>query len=333
MNCWTEGVSIEIRPKPPLEEEEATVQSSHKTPRPKRQLKAGNKAVPEQDIEDEYKAFPIRFVREAQKGIEDGSFDEAWAVFDKDIHPRHAEAFQLAATQVNGKCVRIAFSSISFEHWVLLHFEKNKTAFVKSECKDGKKVLQCGTGHHVDDCQGARCVVGHIKVGGYLPDYSKQANMDLYTALKDSTNLAIENASWLRSQVVGSPIYGLNPYTDIDILVKRLLQLEVDYVWLTANTTWENDGIKVAFGDYLDGHLAMTVSNNKRISHVFNKTASVSRDDERLGEVTLDFGLIASGETKEKYIEILKAYADLPNLNIRIDLEDGHILMVDLAGR
>lgn len=107
------------------------------------------------------KQHAIGLVLEAQSRIED--FDEVWAVFDKDGYTKHQEAFAKAAEEFDikegnnivKKKVNIAFSSIAFEHWVLLHFERNQTGFIKSECKgEDKKSLKCGTNTHPNDCQG-----------------------------------------------------------------------------------------------------------------------------------------------------------------------------------
>lgn len=52
-------------------------------------------------------------------------YDESWVIFDKDGYTKHSEAFKLAR-QHN---IKIAFSSISIETWILSHFERNKIAF------------------------------------------------------------------------------------------------------------------------------------------------------------------------------------------------------------
>jgi len=226
---WTEGISIDIRPTPPLEEDDPSAPPTpkHKTKRKRRQLKREPSTVSAINIEDEYKAVPTRYIREAQKGLEDQTYNEVWAVFDKDYHPRHQEAFVLANEEVNGKKVNIAFSSISFEHWVLLHFEQNNTAFIKSECKGAnRKSIKCGSGEHNDDCSGKKCVSGYLKLKNYLPEYSKKSQIDLYNLLKDNTGNAIINARWLRSKMSGTEIYTLNPYCTVDFLVQHLLKID-----------------------------------------------------------------------------------------------------------
>lgn len=79
---------------------------------------------------DNIKAVPLRYVAQAQL-IEERQqmYDELWAVFDKDKHTHHKEAFEKAQQKVNNKKVQIGFSSRSFEHWLILHFERNNTPF------------------------------------------------------------------------------------------------------------------------------------------------------------------------------------------------------------
>ena len=55
--------------------------------------------------------------------------DILWVVYDKDGYSQHAQTFDEAYRSG----VKIAFSSISFEFWILLHFEYTTRAYEKSE--------------------------------------------------------------------------------------------------------------------------------------------------------------------------------------------------------
>ena len=94
---------------------------------------------------EEIKAVPLRYVAHARLLEErSGIYEEIWAVFDKNGHTYHKEAFILAEEKVNNKKVNIAFSSRSFEQWILLHFEKSSKPFEKTSCKDNNgKLLGC----------------------------------------------------------------------------------------------------------------------------------------------------------------------------------------------
>ncbi len=189
------------------------------------------------EVEDEYKAQPTRYVREAQMRLEDGSYDEAWAVFDKDGHPKQEEAFELAKNKIKGKNINIAFNSISFEHWTLIHFEENYTQFQKSQCREGEENFCCGTNTNPKDCKGNLCVHGYMINKNYIASDCKKKKF-LFKELP-KYNVAIENAVKLRNVKMASnpqlPIYELNPYTTIDRLVFRLINLPIDYCWVNGN--------------------------------------------------------------------------------------------------
>lgn len=121
--------NIDISPIPPFEEiisEQDKI--PNKTYGKKRTLNKTAKDDELFEVEKEHKAIPVRYVREAQIKLEEGSYLEGWAVFDRDRErePYHIKAFELASKE---PIVNIAFASIAFEHWLLLHFEKNNTKY------------------------------------------------------------------------------------------------------------------------------------------------------------------------------------------------------------
>lgn len=273
--AWSDShqLSISIKPKPKLEEETSSPKpSKHKTRRKKRTLK-NVENEPIHTIEDEYKAVPVRYVREAQQGLEDGVYEETWAVFDKDYHPKHQAAFELAQQEIAGKKAQIAFSSISFEHWILLHFEKNMTAFVKSECKEHHKSIDCGTLSHSNDCYGATCVSGHLRTCQYVSSYSKNSKASFFSTLHSNIHQAIENAAWLRYQVLknnpNTPIYELNPYTNMDKLVKHLLQIQEEVVWIGFDEIKDFKGLKVQFSQQSATEIALKLTNRSKAAYLF----------------------------------------------------------------
>ena len=182
---------------------------------------------------EEVKAHPLRFVALAQyhDELSKGTYDELWAIFDKDGHPKHQEAFALAQQPTNGKIVNIAFSSRSFEQWILLHFEQSNRVFQQTTCKDEKKkVIDCSQNQ---GCEGEICLVGYLKTN-YLPNYAKSSKFEdldeMMQQLKKKQEIAFQNAASLRKEKQeeliknGNKVYELNPYTDVDILVKRLIE-------------------------------------------------------------------------------------------------------------
>jgi hypothetical protein len=240
---------VEIFPRPkPTEEEQAALQQQKATGRPQRQLAAGRQPVPERIVEPadvdelpfmtvrdgkEVWPTPVRYIKEARDRMKEVDYDEVWAVFDKDGHAQPAAAYQLAAIPIDEKIVQVAFSSIAFEHWLLLHYERNATAFSKSECKEPRNgqdkpdPLGCGRGAHADDCWGANCVIGLLRTNAHIQDYDKSGSNDIFLDTFPYLPAALINAVWLRKQHGVEPtsvdVHEKNPVTTIDLLVKQIL--------------------------------------------------------------------------------------------------------------
>ena len=146
------------------------------------------------------KTDAVNLVKVAKKEI--NNYDEVWAVFDKDGYTKHEKAFDDA----DKHGIKLAFSSIAFEHWILLHYEQNRTAFPKSQN-----------------------VIDYLEDKGYFTGYSKKADISIYPRLQNLTKTAIENAAWLRREMANNLAdcdnkkYELNPYTTVDELVRTLL--------------------------------------------------------------------------------------------------------------
>lgn len=225
---------------------------------------------------------PVGLVELAKQQLVNGTYDESWAVFDCDGHNGLAEAFQKAQEVVDGKTVRIAFSNIAFEHWILLHFERNATAYAKSA-------------DLIEDC--------FVRKNLY-PTYGKNRLTDPYPVLADKTLLAIENAAWLRHcqltalAAANGKVYALNPYTDVDELVKELLEIDL-------SVSWASFGSAISFAEYYitffkqGQDLQVNFNNRSRTSIVFNDQNLAGFFSMRpVMELTLNGAVqIAPGET------------------------------------
>ena len=132
---------------------------------------------------------------------EKNPYDDAWVVIDKDGYMKHPHAFD----QARANKINIAFSSISFEFWFLLHYDYTTRSFSKA-----------------DD------LIRYLR-SRYMADYDKTD--DNYSKLKELTTDAIQHAVRAREYFQndldrGKRIYELNPYTDVDVLVDKLLKLD-----------------------------------------------------------------------------------------------------------
>ncbi|MFD0963761.1 RloB family protein [Pseudofulvibacter geojedonensis] len=214
----------------------------------------------------EHKSDPIGLINEALDKINE--FDEVWVVYDKDGYTKHKEALGLAQTEINGKKVNIAFSSISFEHWVLLHFEKNAIVYNKSKDIIEQKFLSNEN---------------------YFPDYSKRGDVDIYPVIKGLTDNAIENSAWLRymqkSDIASKDVYDVNPFTDVDVLIKKLLRIdeEITFYSIGELLLFNNLSVMVTVDS---GELYFEIINSSANSIVLNQVAfSVVKNDGELKQL------------------------------------------------
>lgn len=139
----------------------------------------------------------IDLKKEAVK--ERNPYDSVWVVVDKDYYHKHPEAYDLA--EKNN--IQIAFSSISFEYWFLLHFGRFNISFNRS-----------------------RDLERYLRDQNHYRAYKKSHNH--YDTLRPKTYKAIANAKWLRKEIQYDESirpYHYNPFTNVDILVEYLLNL------------------------------------------------------------------------------------------------------------
>ena len=214
---------IKIFPVPPKEKSPAVKRGAYKGR--KRKTKNTDDVS---CLEEELKGPPpLNWVLKAAS--EKGIYDSLWAVFDKDQHPKAKEAFAEAKKDAENP-VHIAFSSICFEYYLLLHFEYYYHAFEKSECRKGKKTFYCCSDHFAAsdptlDCRGTKCVNGYARKHNYWQETKKDKST--FNLIKNKLWYGIYNANLLRiesdAQEKDKPIWERNPYVTVDYLITTLL--------------------------------------------------------------------------------------------------------------
>lgn len=223
-------------------------------------------------IENEYKAQPTNYVRKAQLAHKEKNYSELWAVYDKDDHPDHHNAILLSKNEEEcDLVVNIGFSSISFEEWILMHFEYCEIAFSKSQCRDSKdRIFDCGTHVNEMDCKGQKCVVGRIQEKKYLSSTSSK-NFEYKDYSKHLGN-ALKNALVSRYLAAEKKLfYKNNPYTSIDRLVFKLHNVESgDYIWEDVNVIEISPNIKININNQ-EGATKIEVVNYSRITYILQK--------------------------------------------------------------
>ena len=149
------------------------------------------------------RAVVERAIEESRKMKRDSlaDRDSVWAMFDRDIHPRFAEAKNLA--QGNG--ISLAISNPCFEIWGILHYQDHDAPLDRHECQ---RLLG-------DLCPGYR------RSGGKV--------FDDRTAIANGYLDAVKRAerSLERRTEEGTP--GGNPSTSVHLVTERI-RLGVDQV-------------------------------------------------------------------------------------------------------
>jgi hypothetical protein len=237
------------------------------------------------DTEENPKNNPQQLVDIAKSTLGNGEANLAWVVFDKDGHP----FLQAAMNDAQKNKIKVAFSSRSFEEWVLMHFEKNQNAFDATECKDGnKKPINCGTPTCLS-CAPVVCLSGHLRRNGYLNDYSKKKKFDLFGHINNKTETALINAPWLRykcdadTHIAKNALHKLNPYTDVDKLVLSIQGRTDKVIWggSSSDVTLDIWSLNTRITESnLTIQLSHTHNRSQVINNLFINSAFFTTDDE-----------------------------------------------------
>lgn len=251
---------------------------------------------PDKEVDENPKTDAIGLVNVAIERKED--FDELWVVFDKDGYTKHKEAFELAKEHN----INVAFSSISFESWVLLHFERCNVSFAKSaNIIDGK--------FHNND--------------RYLDDYAKSGDYNVYPKIQDRTKNAFENASWLRNWLNSNnhnyTIYEVNPYTDVDSLVKKLMLDDSVYEYREIGQKLIFDNVEIEVSNVNNEYVVKIINSTNR-SLVWNEFAFY---DVAMNKLNVANSIILVGNSAETSLGQIatsqKIFVEFQNLKLEIN--------------
>lgn len=292
---------VTIAPEPLIEETNIDAVIKHKKKRKKRNTK---QVINIDNLEIEKGQPPLRWVKTAKRELATGAFNEVWTVFDNDNHPAKKEAFEEAEETINGNRIKIAYSSRSFEYYLLSHFEQIYKIFNRTDCKfkTGKKDIftRCGTNLHPEiDCKGDLCINGYAQTKGFWDNTSiiNSKNSETYTLIKDKLEIGFENSSWLRfkSRIIQSqtPIYDRNPYLSVDKLIKVLVGNNEVHKWLELDKAYNFTKFSILI-NIENKSIEMTNTSNTTI--ILSKN-SVFAIDERDGVMIGERQVINPNET------------------------------------
>lgn len=160
------------------------------------------------------------------------SCDEVWVLFDKDGHPDMHNAFaKVAQLKAQNRRFNIVFSSRCFEHYMLLHYELNYTAFEKSECnrKENYKTVyaDCQLPEAKEwGCDGSLCINGYARKKEYWKK-SKDENAfeqcrNLWWGILNSFHVKWHS---LCTEPITKAVYERNPYLNIYQMTLRMIEI------------------------------------------------------------------------------------------------------------
>lgn len=214
---------------------------------------------------------PLNWIMDAKEKLNNHS--EAWAVFDDDNKPARYEALQeVINCRQSGLNVNLAYSSLSFEFYMLQHFEYCYHKFNKTECKGtqetglkGKYLECCKNSAKQGSCDGDinhdACINGYARAHGYWMDSKNDQAFETIGNLWRGVNNAY-HVKWQSVRDFGtSSLHDQNPFLNTYRLVLRfmgILSLEPDrdFTYSKAN------------GDIVVSHFfgRINVKNNRNSS-------------------------------------------------------------------
>lgn len=284
----------------------------------KRKIKAVNNPVEDVALSG---APPLKWVLYARQILSEG-VDESWAVYDKDKHPKHEEAYREANKEIDGKKVNIAFSSRSFEYYLLLHFEYIYHCFNETECGEkvrGKKhIFECGRGKNPGkDCDGKNCINGYARKKGYWQE--TKSSESTFPLVKDNLVKGIVNAYRLRAESdlkTKEPVYNRNPYTNVDILVGRLIgKVTVAY---GDTFSYKERGCDWSVALHDDG---LTITNHKNGLEHFGKGLFVVYDWENKAEKELNENAFLLQANEVKHLPCKLETTQVVSIQVNLEKE------------
>lgn len=221
----------------------------------------------------------------------------------------------------------------------MLHFGRFLTSFSKSDCKnDNKKYIECGSHTQPEDCSGSNCVAGYMREHKLFPDYSKSSNRSIFPFLSNKTNDAIKNAAWLRYKIrneirkVADKIFELNPYTDVDLLVKRLTGYNKNHYYFAVGEIIDTEMLYAKVTVPYPNQIIVEMILKKELNDVINRVNlndwfSV-QDDEKSYSIDIDETYhINSNEKAEINLHITEKLNDSAEISIKCGANDFfHIL-------
>ncbi|MCC3436063.1 MAG: hypothetical protein EAZ39_20280 [Oscillatoriales cyanobacterium] len=176
----------------------------------------------------------------------------------------------------------------------------------------------------------------------YFTGYAKKADILIYSRLKSLTKTAIENSAWLRMKMAQNlaacdhKIYELNPYTTVDKLVIKLLDLnpvtygvinetqKISDISITVNAVQHNCGII---------KLSVSILNDKNITYLVNNDSGhfyIRDEDQNKFQLALDNPIIIEPSLTQDIILKFEIFSATGTLRFNFSPKPNEILIIAL---
>lgn len=160
------------------------------------------------EIECYKKQDPKNLVKEAVRRkhkakYEGVPYNDLWIVFDHDNLPNRDFAFK----ESERENIKVAFNNISIELWFIIHFENSQKQFI-----NGKQAKEYLSKNYIKEYE-----PGKTKIWTFLDSNKRNIAFQNAVAIRNAKEKELKD---------GKKKCNLNPYTTIDILVKKLLEIQ-----------------------------------------------------------------------------------------------------------
>lgn len=170
----------------------------------------------------------VRYAKEEMKRNRGLNTDQYWVVFDREsIEGRNVDDIRTAFSIARDKNIRIAFSNVCFEVWLLLHFVYSTRAFSSCEALFKESELVNFFRQH--------------GIHSYSKDSSKKKEISkqIYPTIRNFVEEATKRAKKLNKSIINNcsasrnnpQPWECNPYTDVYLLLEAI----VEFPNLTSN--------------------------------------------------------------------------------------------------
>lgn len=325
--CDIQKPSIEPAPADEAKVQKLTGETRGSQGRNIKKLQRSNESTNEDN------GMPLNLVNKAEKYLE--YFSEAWVLYDNDEHPRLQKALdKILEMRKSGLNINLAFSSRSFEYYMLLHHEYLVHTFGKTECYDkenGKhKYRHCCSRNQSpkeNACDGnlehGCCINGYARRKGYWEKSKSEgvlANINsLWTGINNACRL-----KWESIERDGTTnLYCRNPFLNSYRLVLRFMGIQSLEQDKTVNINYNGHPLSMSLtNDYI------TIGNPDKVNIIIPPQDMIIYDSSCVDKKKHESGFHGKKRNLNRFVMLHEAEGKL-DISPMNTLNDYAIILID----